>query len=133
MKSLLGEHDEAISLQNAYLDICVQHEDRAGEASARASLATSLEKVGQKAEAKQQLETLLVVAADAGETKLRLAEHSGILFLGGFLEFGDAHAHTRDFTLLWGLLHIKGKRSNVLGRDVAIFGSGARIRFPITC
>ncbi|CAD7936277.1 unnamed protein product [Amoebophrya sp. A25] len=69
VKILYGEYDESIRLQKQYLEFCERQKDRSGEANARAALAQAYEALGHTKEAMNQLERLLVVAAEAGEVE----------------------------------------------------------------
>jgi len=88
VKLLSGEYEEALSLQTHYLEICEAHNDRSGEAAARAALAQTYEVVGDVDSAIQQLELLLSVAAEAGELQVQA---QACLNLGLLYSEGDAY------------------------------------------
>lgn len=63
----LKNYDTAIELQQQYLNICREQDDRASEAMARGALARCYEATGDILQSIKQLETLLNVASEAGE------------------------------------------------------------------
>jgi len=79
-----GHYQEAIELQNQYLEICKMHDDRVGESACRAALADAYEAKGQTQDAIKQLENLLNVANEAGELKAQSGAclNLGILYSG---------------------------------------------------
>ena len=111
-KALLGEHDEAISLQKQYLQICLGGEnalegdrDKVGEVAARAALAHSSEALGNISEAMHHLETLLNVAVDAGELEAQAQAclNLGLLYFESSANrktAADADAYEKSIKLL---------------------------------